>query len=639
MRLSSSYYWVFLGIWIAYCCCTLALFLRLRDAPCIRFRQPALSAIASIAALAISCIHIARFASHFQLPCFLLLWIPSICFPILIFCQMVRYLRLGQMYRASLRRLRSSAVNELRQASVVGSSAMPKRRHVNPAAATTLLQVHPPSHDTNVRFPEELLAYDSTCLAARDEAMLRRGLLERAAESVNQFLLRPRHILLCVLTFVLVQCVCLALVQHTSTSYAFHVTVCRFGWEFAPFYALVALNCIPAVPSFLLCRGVNDAWGIKLELDATAIVALGGYGISLVFEFLKTHNVPVGVLVPAPHWLLVALLGLHHVNVVVPVLEAMWATEPSAKTAYANNDEDDPCSWSTFRRLLATPDGLRRFREHAAREFSVENVLFWERVQVARAATDATALPSIDLEPFLWSIWDQFIRPGSVMELNLSADTAHMLNHAFAEAKRGLLAEDAYWEERERRHGFDNYNDDDRDAPTSPVTVKVTPSAYEDASSSRPSSIISTVTTALTDTTTAEGLPEWRKAQHRSQRRHQATMRTPDKTALAMGALTVSTHTPRSPTMADIAMDWSMLHHSTSVRSLVPMISTDFTMPYEQDLVELPPQRRVMTVQDFVRAEEEVLRLMYESTYPRFLVLEHMARHKTRRVWQRRGGR
>jgi len=400
MKASTIAYLTLSLSWTLYASSTLFFFYKKRHSPVLRFREARLTIVGTVAAILITDTHLFRFAYLSSFPCYLLLWIPSVCFPVLVFTFLVRCLRLGTTYRMSQRKLRRSAR--------CSEESLEDEGELKDGGNTRIYL-----HENDVKRLKHLTERN-----ARAEEANPRPWPERYAEVLNDFL-TIRTTSLLIIGGILLQCFVLTFVQSLTTDFSPGVTSCRFGWEFVPFYVLLLVNIIPGFPILLLSRGVRDAYGIQLELDTTIILTSFGYVLSLMFDMLKSRGILKSIIVifPAPNWLIIVLMALHHVNVVVPVIEAYWKPYQA-----------DPTGWLAFRQMLIEPKTLQEFREFTAREFSIENVLFYETLQVVR---HLRGVDDWELRCACREVYQQFVKPGAELELNLLSSTAHQVRKVF----------------------------------------------------------------------------------------------------------------------------------------------------------------------------------------------------------------
>ena len=67
--------------------------------------------------------------------------------------------------------------------------------------------------------------------------------------------------------------------------------------------------------------------------------------------------------------------------------------------------------------VLSTPAGIKKFSEHCAREFSVENIRFWQAVNQYKELCSGEG--STDIVHTAEHIYDEYVKPGSDFQVNL----------------------------------------------------------------------------------------------------------------------------------------------------------------------------------------------------------------------------
>ncbi|KAI9230045.1 MAG: hypothetical protein DHS80DRAFT_29279 [Piptocephalis tieghemiana] len=238
--------------------------------------------------------------------------------------------------------------------------------------------------------------------------------------------------------FILAQVGMLTLVQTHSTRYAPEKRRCQAGWELLPLYSLTFLGFLCLLPTSLVIRGVDDAFGIRLEMDMSVMVGAIGYLVSCAVDMFYDRG-PIRALakyIPGPLFLVTALMCLLHIQVGVPVYEAL-RRRPTPATEFLD--------WSSFQDFLQDPEELAQLRAFAVREFSVENVLFYERVthlihlsslrlHSAHTLADVYEVQAM-VRRELWAIHELFLRPGSELEVNLPSSTRKDLAETFGPGK------------------------------------------------------------------------------------------------------------------------------------------------------------------------------------------------------------
>ncbi|GMI14677.1 hypothetical protein TrVE_jg1563 [Triparma verrucosa] len=75
--------------------------------------------------------------------------------------------------------------------------------------------------------------------------------------------------------------------------------------------------------------------------------------------------------------------------------------------------------------VLSTEGGVRKFAEHCAREFSVENIRFWQAVNQYREICNSETLE--DMKETAVHIYEEYVKPGSEFQVNLPMTMAKQI--------------------------------------------------------------------------------------------------------------------------------------------------------------------------------------------------------------------
>ncbi|KAI9230263.1 MAG: hypothetical protein DHS80DRAFT_29045 [Piptocephalis tieghemiana] len=448
MPASSIIYYVFLALWSTLALGSLGLFYLFRQKSAIQLRDPLLSIISALLMLLLTNLHLIRLARGFQVPCALLLWIPTYCLPLIALLTMTRYLRLSHLYLVSIRRAeqgityrercfshgedpqalpmisipkpiitpprlerrpsspqveRMSSQTPIRPSSSHASmERRPSHPHLEGILFNQPLTTMPPSSP-----PRPIISPTSSSITLIPQYVPIRHitLAERMIHGLNAFL--TRNTLSILFTgYITTMTVVLYLIFTTSSK--FHgatSTQCTFGWEYVPLYAILLLTTMPALPILLGIKGLQDMYGICLEMRASAWVYSISFLGALLFNLLQaTVSLDLPAF-PATLW-------------------SIWSSYRSTKEANFPCPKVHEDRWASFISIFHQPEQLEVFREYAISEFSVENVLFIEQlwgIRQARLQKGEAGIASC------MQLYDQFIRPGAEMELNLRGETLSLI--------------------------------------------------------------------------------------------------------------------------------------------------------------------------------------------------------------------
>ncbi|KAK9670891.1 hypothetical protein K7432_017293 [Basidiobolus ranarum] len=219
------------------------------------------------------------------------------------------------------------------------------------------------------------------------------------------------------------------LVQAFTTKFQITPTMalgnCLVGWEFIPVYLTSAFYVFVLCPLFITwLRGVNDAYGIKRELMADFTLGVTAFILYILFAALPSLKDTIKVF-PAAHWSVVALMISHIFSIVLPTIDALRG---GASSGSKNS------KMSSFDSMVEDPQQFEVFKRFSLRDFSVENALFFERIQKLRYKTqDLVGMEELPTWVILEinSIYNTFIAVDSEFELNLEASTVREIRRRF----------------------------------------------------------------------------------------------------------------------------------------------------------------------------------------------------------------
>ncbi|RKP12330.1 hypothetical protein BJ684DRAFT_17173 [Piptocephalis cylindrospora] len=434
MLASSILYYVYLSIWSTLTLGSLWLFFRYRQEPAIRLRDPILSIVSALLMLLLTNVHLVRLARRFEISCALLLWIPTYCLPLIALLTMTRFIRLVHLYRMSIQKL-EQGVAYLEQGPPMGEddqavamitvSTSPAYPHLEDSSTY--------SHLERISSQQSLVSPPSAHSIGRYLLVRQISMVERIVHGLNSFLTRNILSILC-MGYITTMTVVLFFIFTTSSKFNQGTTKCAFGWEYVPLYAILFLTALPAVPAILGTAGLKDAYGICLEMNISAAIFVSSFIGALIFNILQATTSFDLPSFPATLWAVWACISLHYVLILLPLYEVLYPglppmpSRPHPGTLTSNPEGNDnsvaeqiqEANWTAFIALFHQPERLKAFREYAVSEFSVENVLFIERlwgIRQARLRKSEAGIVSC------MRLYDQFFRSGADLELNLQGET------------------------------------------------------------------------------------------------------------------------------------------------------------------------------------------------------------------------
>ncbi|RKP12989.1 hypothetical protein BJ684DRAFT_20498 [Piptocephalis cylindrospora] len=466
--------WIFWSIMVVWDILTIVLtylFYRRRHNPAIRHRSVPLT-IAQVVVLAIIInVFLGREPEYLKFPCFVSLWVLSIALPLAVYLLAARSLRLAFLYRYSQYLVLARSVRSSIDTSSIGvSSASPRpsvsKPYVSSPQYSNSLSPNdalnelpgtpglvssfsrPDSPPTGKSRGDTSYSLDRP-VTASNHALLDADIDDPSGEAMakiiraeNSWIMRYRHLLT---TRKLVQWVgCIVLfhvvvtfgVECFTTEFAVvpHIARgnCQLGWEYYPLYAFCGF-AIAVIMPFLLwtLKGVKDDYGIKLELYICLGLWAAFFIWYLIVAYVPYLQIHLDTKFPASMWPCIAEAVTFLVCVLRP-LYLSYRTERTHKALHLTK--------TSFEEVLASPSQLALFRAFSIRDFSSENVLFYERVsgltsRVARAAPHGQKDPArLDrvIARECRAIYELFIEPGSEHEVNLTSSVVIALADRFS---------------------------------------------------------------------------------------------------------------------------------------------------------------------------------------------------------------
>ncbi|ORX81180.1 regulator of G protein signaling superfamily [Basidiobolus meristosporus CBS 931.73] len=377
------YYSVAIG-WNFILLSTTFLFVAQYQSPAIRYRSITLTVLMAIGNSLVTTLYLGREPTYNTFPCFLNIWVSSIGMPLWLTSVAGRFMRLAFLYHFSQAKL------------VAGSKG------------TQYINVSPEKSNLS---PRQYAAFTAPTMVLDENWYYR-----------HREKFTTKYIVRLILGALALQMGLSLLVQAFTTKFQITPTMavgnCLVGWEFIPVFLTSAFYVFILCPLFITwLRGVNDAYGIKRELMADFTLGVVAFILYVVFAALPALKEVIKIF-PAAHWSVVALMISHVFSVILPTIDALRGTDAASTKS---------TKMSSFESMVEDPQQFEVFKRFSQRDFSVENVLFFERIQKFRLHTsdiiDEGTLPTwVILE--INSICSAFIAIDSEFELNLESGTA-----------------------------------------------------------------------------------------------------------------------------------------------------------------------------------------------------------------------
>ncbi|ORX81184.1 regulator of G protein signaling superfamily [Basidiobolus meristosporus CBS 931.73] len=398
---SQKIYYPLTIIWNVILVVSTLLFISQRHSPSIRYRSITLSVLMVISNSLVTTLYLGREPDVESFPCFLNLWISSIAIPLWLTSVAGRFMRLAFLYHFSQAKLMAGT----------GSARYVDKATLENGAISTYLVL------------------DENWYAQHREKFT------------------TKYIAKLIGACVAFQTVLTLIIQVFTIKFQITPKIatggCLVGWEFIPVWLTSAFYVFLLCPLFITwIRGVNDAYGIRRELIADFTLGVLAFLLYIIFaSFPQMKN--IRLIFPAAHWSVVALVFSHIFSIVAPTIEALKGGPKTRKST----------SLASFDSMVEDPRQFEVFKRFTLRDFSVENVLFYERViQLKLKYQDLPYNPkgslSTEVVYELTNIYNTFITTGSEFELNLEAATISRLKERFQKELRLDVFDQALMEVR-----------------------------------------------------------------------------------------------------------------------------------------------------------------------------------------------
>ncbi|KAG0165601.1 hypothetical protein DFQ28_008530 [Apophysomyces sp. BC1034] len=192
-----------------------------------------------------------------------------------------------------------------------------------------------------------------------------------------------------------------AVAEHFSIESG--VGQCQFAWGSYLMMGYVALFFVLVAPALVwYLRGNQDAHGIRNEIMVDVSVGIPCFILYVIWigvfraHGLANTNQTMRLVFPGANWILIMTSVGHIVSIVIPLFKYLrqkpgFAPFRSRETSFPLADnlgaqprdaqENYPLELTTdsLNRVFSDPKMMRVLREWAIKDFSVENVLFYER--------------------------------------------------------------------------------------------------------------------------------------------------------------------------------------------------------------------------------------------------------------------
>ncbi|ORX88373.1 hypothetical protein K493DRAFT_306675 [Basidiobolus meristosporus CBS 931.73] len=426
-------------VWSVHIIIALILLWRKRYLDTIRYRSPGLTIVSAISSIILIINYVALLPSE-KLPCFLNLWIASLAQPLLYLSILARALRLLFYYKFSEARL-AVALNQTEKSDYRPKSLIKlftgSRRKSNGSS----YELHGLTDSHSQSAPSDP---GSVLQDARPQLWGFKGNdLTQNWYYRRRYMLSGQYISTVISIILMFHLGVAFVVQLLSTRFVMNFAAvsedCMKGWEYYPhdvFACIYILICFPYLVYQLWT--VKDAYGIRIELIVTSLVSCVGFCIFLISLNID-KNGTLNQYVPNSLWWGLPLMVTSFFAVTYPLINALRHTFSFSRRTSAETE----FSMEAFESLLSNPIYFENFKLFTVSDFTVENVLFYERCRNVTLNTREAELNGnrINLVPELQEIYNTFIKNSAEFQVNLEANTRRAL---VDKAKKNQFTVDMY---------------------------------------------------------------------------------------------------------------------------------------------------------------------------------------------------
>ncbi|RKP25477.1 hypothetical protein SYNPS1DRAFT_28795 [Syncephalis pseudoplumigaleata] len=358
-------------------------FIYRRHHPIIYNRDVPLTLLNVMANLVVSVLHLTKTINYYDYPCFIMLWVPALIYPLYILTIFARLTRLIFMYRLSEARLQAIDLRTLPMKDYNGLNATAAETCGQDRAITvnswglprddTSQQAAPIRHHVILATSEDsddrpkMNSFDNIPSHCHWSLAYRRRFTTRAL-SLAIFALLLAHVVLT-----------LAMQLRYPSEFTWippKLGRCGHSAAYLPLWISCGLYIILIAPIIVYhSRGIHDAYGIRWEYYCGIGIALFFFGLYFLSKWLGFDDNDT---FPAAMWLVIGTLVGHLWMVARPA----WLTERYLRgnKRHRSDSLERIQGIAEFKMLLSDPIWRREFRLFSVRDFSVENILFYEEV-------------------------------------------------------------------------------------------------------------------------------------------------------------------------------------------------------------------------------------------------------------------
>lgn len=210
-------------------------------------------------------------------------------------------------------------------------------------------------------------------------------------------------------------------------------------WALLAFQVIVGYHAIILLYAAWRFTKTSDGFYIKNEFKYVALVCLIGFPLWNALGFLPENNtvfpfsallailVTLGVFTASaayPLWISRKSVVRRHLSSQSASVSSQYGPRSTkqTRTGMANN--------ALYNFLMDTEHGMQEFSEHLQREFSIENLMFWNAIEQYRSAFDEDQ-PEANLK-LARDIELRYIDDSSLLQVNLNFSDSHLIRDRMA---------------------------------------------------------------------------------------------------------------------------------------------------------------------------------------------------------------
>jgi hypothetical protein len=399
----------FLILWNAFAGISTLVFHLHRDVPSIAFRAPYV-ALAQAAVLVLLVNFYLLRTLTVEMPCFVMLWTNSLAIPLFLFLFFIRYIWLAKEYwKSTLQMLIHDREYEEKRRFLDSNQAQAK--------ASNLWEFSIP------KIPPE----EAEITAAKKVAV---------CEFFGLVFIRTALVF-----FFIIQVITLIVEMTVSDDFSLGVTSCTpAAVEYVPLFIWSAATLILVPFAVYVVFGVKENYGICTELDITTVIIIATFIVISASAFLYRKIELVHELHDTirPRFIIIgAFVLLFVISIAYPAFTA-WLSEISRLkhmdiesqkcSEKKSSDTKEKGGLSEFDSSLRNPEIMKKFRRFSIKDFSTENVIFYEKWMRAKEVAESGGYWQV----LYIKIYNDFLKSDAPMELNIAAPLLKEVHTEFA---------------------------------------------------------------------------------------------------------------------------------------------------------------------------------------------------------------